>query len=83
MKFYYYGTISLGLGTCLFTMVLNAADLMDFAQTKDVATKFNDFPVIVLWFAYLFVVVQVHAFGIYFSRELIQIWSKTSLKKKN
>jgi hypothetical protein len=82
IKFYYYGTVVLGLGTCLFTMILNAGDLMDFASTKEVNNKFNDFPIIVIWFAYLFVVIQVHAFGVYFSRILIQIWSKDS-KKKN
>merc|ERR1712127_76273 len=82
MKFYYYGSVVLGLGSCLFTMILNASDLMDFASNHEATNKFNEFPIIVIWFAYLFVVIQIHAFGIYFSRVLIQIWSKDSKKKK-
>lgn len=82
MKFYYFGTVVLGLGTCLFTMILNAGDLMNFATTKEANNTFNDFPIIVIWFAYLFVVIQVHAFGVYFSRILIQMWTKDAKKKK-
>lgn len=82
MKIYYYGTVVLALGTSLCTMLLNAGDLLDFASTKESNNLYNGFPVIVLWYIYLFVVIQVHAFGIYFSRVLIQIWSKDS-KKKN
>ena len=82
MKFYYFGTLVFGLGTVLVTMMLNAGDLLDYAQTKETANLYHDFPVIVLWYMYLFVVVQLHAFGIYFSRSLINIWSKDGSKKK-
>lgn len=82
LKFYYYGTVGLGLGTCLCTMLMNAADLWDFSNTKETTNTFGEFPVIVLWFMYLFVVIQIHAFGIYFSRVLIQMWSKEASKKK-
>jgi hypothetical protein len=83
LKFYYYGTVSLGLGTVLITMALNASDLLDYAQTKMTSNLYHDFPVIVLWYMFLFIAVQVHAFGIYFSRILLRIWPKESNKKKH
>lgn len=82
IKFYYMGTVVSGLGPILITMILNASDLMDYATTKETSNVYHDFPVIVLWYMFLFVVIQIHAFGIYFARILIRIWSKDS-KKKN
>ena len=76
LKFYLYGTIILGLTPILITMVFNASDFYDYAQTKQSTNLFHDFPVIVLWYMFLFVVVQIHAFGIYFSRILLKAWSK-------
>lgn len=76
IKVFYYGTIVCGLAPILTTMLLNASDLWEFAQTKETANLYHDFPIIVLWYMYLFVVVQIHAFGIYFARVLIRIWSK-------
>jgi len=76
LKFYYYGNVLLGLGTCLTTMFLNASDLLEFNSTKEATNYYNDFPLIVLWFIFLFIAVQIHAFGIYYSRLLIQLWTK-------
>jgi hypothetical protein len=82
MQFYYKGTIILGLGTILTTMVLNAPDLLDYAQTKQTNNLYNGFPILVFWYMYLFVMIQIHAFGIYFARILINAWSLDSRKKK-
>jgi hypothetical protein len=82
MEFYYKGTLSLGIGPILITMILNASDLLDYAQTKKTTNLYHNFPVIVLWYIYLFVVIQIHAFGVYFSKNLIKIWSR-EIKKKN
>ena len=78
IKFYYYGTLVFGFATCFVTMIANAEDLMHFARTKETSNTFHDFPVIVLWYIYLFVVIQIHAFGIYFARVLIKAWSNDS-----
>lgn len=75
LRFYYIGTVLLGLGTVLTTMVFNASDLLEYAQTKKSANTFHDFPVIVLWYMYLFIVIQIHALGIYFARILIKCWT--------
>lgn len=83
LRFYYMGTVSLGLGTVLITMVFNASDLLEYAQTKKTTHIFHDFPIIVLWYMYLFIVIQIHALGIYFARILIKCWSKESSRKKN
>jgi hypothetical protein len=81
LKMYYYGTVALGLGPILATMVLNASDLLDYAQTKKSENNYHDFPVIVLWYMYLFVVIQIHAFGIFFARGLLLAWSKDQKKR--
>jgi hypothetical protein len=82
MNIYYRGTVVLGLGPVLTTMLFNASDLLEYAQTKQTSNLYFDFPVIVLWYVYLFIVIQIHAFGIYFSRVLIKIWSNETSKKK-
>ncbi len=82
LRFYYIGTVVLGFGPILSTMVLNASDLLDYAKTKKSSNTYHDFPVIVLWYMYLFVVIQIHAFGIYFARVLIQAWTKDQKKRK-
>lgn len=81
LKIYYYGTVLLGVAPSLTTIVLNANDLLDYARTKDTANTYHDVPVIVLWFMYLFVVIQIHAFGIYFARILLRAWSKDQKKR--
>lgn len=83
LRFYYIGTVLLGLGTVLTTMVFNASDLLEYAQTKKSINTFHDFPVIVLWYMYLFIVIQIHALGIYFARILIKCWSKEVTRKTN
>ena len=75
MRFYYNGTLVLGLGTVLITMVMDATDLLEYAQTKETKNLFHNFPIIVVWYAYLFVAIQIHAFSIYFSRILLRAWT--------
>ena len=82
MTFYYRGTVFLGLGPVLITMIMNATDLLEYAQTKQSSNTYHEFPVIIIWYAYLFVAIQIHAFGIYFSRVLLKIWKKESTKKR-
>ncbi|CAF0977886.1 unnamed protein product [Brachionus calyciflorus] len=82
LKFYYIGTVVLGLGPILSTMLFNASDLLEYAQTKQTSNSFHNFPVIVFWYMYLFIVVQIHAFGIYFARILLKVWSKDNKKRK-
>jgi hypothetical protein len=82
LRFYYIGTVVLGLGPVLSTMLFNASDLLEYAQTKQTTHLYHDFPVIVLWYMYLFIVVQIHAFGIYFARILIKCWSSEAARKR-
>ena len=82
INLYYKGTIIFGLGPVLTTMLLNASDLLEYAQTKQTSNLYHDFPVIVLWYMYLFVVIQIHAFGIYYARVLIRAWNKDASKKR-
>jgi hypothetical protein len=81
LTFYYKGTVVLGLGTILGTMVLNATDLLDYAKTKETSSTFHDFPIIVIWYIFLFICIQIQAFGIYNARILLQVWNYSGKKK--
>jgi hypothetical protein len=82
LKMYYYGTVLLGFGPILTTMVLNATDLLDYARNKKSANDFHGFPVIVLWFIYLFVVIQIQALGLFHGRGLLQAWARDQKKRR-
>lgn len=86
LKFYYYGHVLFGLAPILFIMLFNASDLWDFVQKKtnnSTTSNSTSIPVIVIWYIFLFIAIQIHLFGIYFSRVLLKAWDSESSKNKN
>jgi len=84
MRVYYYGSICLGIATCLFTVALNASHFYTFTQTKSSTYLFQGIPVILIWYFYLILLIQVHVYGVYNGGKLINIWSNdlNKIKKK-
>ncbi len=82
LKIFYYGHVLFGLSPILFIMLFNASNLWDFVQKKTNSSTNNSFPVIVVWYIFLFIAIQIHIFGIYFSRILLKSWNSESLKNK-
>ncbi len=82
LNFFFYGCILFGLLPVLFTMLFSASDLWHYVQTKETTNVFNGFPVIVLWYIFLFIAIQVHLLGIYYANVLRSNWVDGGKKKK-
>lgn len=82
IRIYYFGSIFIGLGTCLFTMSINANHFYEYTQTHVTNHLYNGIPVILIWYFYLCLLVQVHIYGIFNSGQLISIWSNDLNKSK-
>ena len=83
LKCFYYGHLFFGLAPILFIMLFNATDLWDFVQKKETKSNFNGLPIIVIWYIFLFIAIQIHLFGLYFARILLKSWSNESANKIN
>ena len=81
LKIFYYGHLLFGLTPILLIMLFNASDLWDFVQKKTDNSNNTNFPVIVVWYIFLFIAIQIHIFGIYFSRILLKAWNSESSSK--
>jgi hypothetical protein len=82
IKVYYYGNLIFGLFPIISTIIFNATDFLKYTQNKDSTKFFNGFPLIVLWYIFLFVSLQVHILGVYNARVLIKAWKDSGKKRK-
>lgn len=90
MQIFFRGTVTFGLGTILTTIILNLSELFTFKQLKtnhqleerDPET-FLGFPLLVLWYIFLIIVVQIHAFSLYMANTLLRSWQSYKTSKTN
>jgi hypothetical protein len=82
LNIFYYGCIIFGLLPVVFTMLFSASDLWNYVQTRKTSNLWNDFPVIVLWYIFLFISIQIHLFSIYHAHVLRTTWIDGIKKKK-
>lgn len=83
MKIFFRGTVLFGLGTIITTIILNLSELFTFKKLKrnhqldevDPET-FLGFPLLVLWYIFLIITVQIHAFGLYMANVLLKSWQQ-------
>jgi hypothetical protein len=75
LNVYYYGNIVLGVAPILCTILFSASDLLQYAEKKKTDAEFNGFPLIVLWYIFLFIALQIHALGLYNARVLLKSWN--------
>jgi hypothetical protein len=83
LKQYIIGTIVFGFGPILYGVYEKAFELMDYAQTRKPKSAILGIPLVVLWFMFFTVAVQVHGFGVYFSMQLLNAWKPTRTEKKS
>lgn len=83
MKVFFRGTVTFGLGTIMTTIILNLSDLFTFKKLKtnhqldDVEPQvFLGFPLLVLWYIFLIIMVQIHAFSLYMANVLLHSWQQ-------
>ncbi|CAF1457293.1 unnamed protein product [Adineta steineri] len=90
MKVFFRGTVMFGLGTIMTTIILNLSDLFTFKKLKSKnkldevePQTFLGFPLIVLWYMFLIIVVQIHAFSLYMANILLHSWQQYKPTKRN
>lgn len=88
MKIFFRGTVTLGLGTIMTTIILNLSDLFTFTKLKtnhhldEVEPKtFLGLPLLVLWYIFLIIMVQIHAFSLYMANILLHSWQQYKTTK--
>lgn len=90
MKIFFRGTVLFGLGTIITTIILNLSELFTFNKLKhnhqldDVEPQtFLGFPLLVLWYIFLIITVQVHAFSLYMANVLLNSWQQYKTPKQH
>jgi len=78
---YLIGTFVFGILPALFAIYSNFEDLLEYWETKTASEYYKGFPVIVMWYMFLMVAMQLHAFEVYFSYLLLKAW-KPDIRKK-
>lgn len=81
MRVYYYGSILIGLGTCVYTLATNATSFMDFVETRTTDSFYYGLPIVLLRSFYLVLLTEVHLYGIWNCHVLLGIWTKKVVQK--
>jgi hypothetical protein len=90
MKIFFHGTIIFGLGTITITIILNLSELFTFKKLKtshqleEVEPQtILGLPLLVLWYIFLIIIVQIHAFSLYMAHVLLCSWQQFRSTKQN
>jgi len=90
MKVFFRGTVTIGLGTIMTTIILNLSDLFTYKQLKtnhqldDIEPQtFLGFPLLIFWYIFLIIMVQIHAFSLYMANVLLHSWQQYKSTKQN
>ena len=90
MKVFFRGTVLFGLGTIMTTIILNLSELFTFNKLKQnhqldnvEPQTFLGFPLLVLWYIFLIITVQIHAFSLYMANVLLRSWQQYKSTKQN
>ena len=90
MKIFFRGTVTFGLGTIMTTIILNLSDLFTFRKLKQThkldqiePQTFLGFPLLILWYIFLIITVQIHAFSLYLANVLLGSWQQYKISKRN
>jgi hypothetical protein len=83
MKIFFHGTVIFGLGTVIITIMFNLRDLFIFKKLKNnhqldeiESQKFLGLPLLVLWYIFLIITVQIHAYSSYMANVLLHSWQQ-------
>ena len=83
MRMFFRGTVIFGLGTIMTTIILNLSELFTFKKLKSnrqldeiEPQTFLGFPLLVLWYIFLIITVQIHTFSLYMANVLLYSWQQ-------
>jgi hypothetical protein len=89
MKIFFHGNLLFGLVTIGITILLNLSDLFTYKRLKvnqqlnDIETQtFLGFPLLVLWYIFLMITVQIHGFSLHTAHVLMQHWPMSMSTKR-
>ncbi|CAH1798210.1 unnamed protein product [Owenia fusiformis] len=80
---YAIGTILFGLCPVLYAAYDLSDDFINYINTKNVMLFFLGYPAVLLWYGFIAIMIQIHAFGLYFAVKLMQAWNSMAKKKKS
>lgn len=90
MKIFFYLTTIFGLGTIIITILLNLSELFTFKKLKtnhqldEVEPQtFFGLPLLVLWYIFLMITVQIHAYSLYMGNVLLNSWQQYTINKQH
>lgn len=82
LRQYVIGTVVFGLIPVVYGIVDQIDDLYAYLNEKKSLGTIQGYPAVIVWFMFLTLAIQLHGFGLYFARQLMQSWSPRSEKKK-
>ena len=74
LSYFQYANLIFGFIPTFITIIFNINDLWEYAMTKNTNELFYGFPIIVIWYIVLIVLVQIHIYSFYFARVLAKNW---------
>jgi len=82
MKIYFSGTFTFGVVPVLAAAFIYFGEMYEYVQTKKNVVLWQGYPVAVLWYIFIVLATQVHAFSLYFALRLILAWQRTTAARK-
>ncbi|XP_061176341.1 protein jagunal-like isoform X2 [Saccostrea echinata] len=80
LKQYVVGSILFGLLPVIFGLIEQSDDLYAYLNEKKYTGQFFGYPAVLVFYLFLFIAIQVHGFGIYFSYQLLKSWKPRERK---
>jgi len=82
MQQYIIGIVIFGIVPLLAALYYHLDDLLEYIHVRKAAMLFHGLPVIVLWYIFLTLTVQLHMFSVYVAYLLLKAWKPKERKKK-
>ncbi|XP_076262116.1 protein jagunal-like [Rhynchophorus ferrugineus] len=86
LKCYIYGIVTFGYLPLLYSIIMWFGEVYTFLFSDDYAAildivYWKTYPYGLLWYAFIFLALQVHSFAMYFSYNLLISWKTRIIKK--
>jgi len=79
---YIVGCFIFGFMVTIFAINQHLRELVEYWETSSTNLTFKGFPMVVLWYFFLIIAVQVHACECYFGFQLLRAWDAVHRSKK-
>lgn len=77
MRNHYYSQFILGILPCAIGLGGQVPELLDYLsdmKNSDTPTFKGTFPMVILWYIFFLIALQIHIFAMYFSHHLVVAW---------